>query len=215
INKIMKVEIWSDLVCPFCYIGKRNFEHALEQFEQANDIKIHWRSFELQPGLKTDGSRNQYEHLAKNKGWTLDYSKKVHDNLVEKAKEVGLEYNFEESIPTNTFDAHRLSHLAKEHDLQDKAEERLFKAHFTDGKNLSDEQTLVELGVEIGLNEDEIRDMLQSDRFADEVENDKYAARQVGVQGVPFFVFNDKYAMSGAQPKEAFIEVLNKAYKEF
>ena len=211
----MKVEIWSDVVCPFCYIGKRNFEHALEQFEQADDIKVHWRSFELQPGLKTDGSRNQYEHLAKSKGWTLDYSKKVHDNLVEKAKEVGLEYNFDQSIPANTFDAHRLSHLAKEHALQDKAEERLFKAHFTDGKNLSDEQTLVELGVEIGLDEDEIRDTLQSDRFADEVEKDKYAARQVGVQGVPYFVFNDKYAMSGAQPKEAFIEVLNKAYKEF
>lgn len=211
----MKVDIWSDLVCPFCYIGKRNFEHALELFEHADTIQVQWRSFELQPGLKTDGLRNQYEHLAKSKGWSLDYSKKVHDNLADKAKEVGLEYNFDRSIPANTYDAHRLSHLAADHNLQDEAEERLFKAHFTDGKDLSDEQTLVELGIEIGLPENEIRDMLQSERFADEVEKDKSAARQVGVQGVPFFVFNDTYAVSGAQAKEAFLEVLNKAYKEF
>lgn len=211
----MKVEIWSDLVCPFCYIGKRKFEHALEQFEHSDDIEIQWRSFELQPGLQTDGTKNQYEHLAESKGWTLDYSKKVHDNLTEKAKEVGLDYNFDQSIPANTHDGHRLSHLAKAHNLQDEAEERLFEAHFTDGKDLNDEEILVELGVEIGLPENEVRETLQSDRYANEVEKDKSVARQVGVQGVPFFVFNDKYAVSGAQQKEVFLDILNKAYKEF
>ena len=211
----MKVEIWSDLVCPFCYIGKRKFEHALEQFEYKDDIKIEWRSFELQPGLQTDGSKNQYEHLAESKGWTLDYSKKVHDNLTEKAKEAGLDYNFDTAIPANSFNAHRLSHLAAKHILQDKAEERLFRAHFTDGKDIGDDETLVELGVEIGLPKDEIREMLQSDLYADEVQNDTDAARQVGVQGVPFFVLNKKYAVSGAQPSEVFLEALQKAYKEF
>lgn len=211
----MKVEIWSDIMCPFCYIGKRNFEHALEQFEDRDEIDIRWRSFELQPGLQTDGSKNQYEHLAEQKGWTLDYSKKVHAQLTEKAKEVGLEYHFDIAIPANSFDAHRLSHLAAKHHLQDEAEERLFAAYFTEGKNIDDEETLIQLGVEVGLPEDEIREMLQSDLYADEVQNDKEAARQVGVQGVPFFVFNNKYAVSGAQPGEVFLETLQKAYKEF
>ena len=211
----MKVEIWSDLVCPFCYIGKRKFEHALEQFEHGNDIGIQWRSFELQPGLQTDGSKNQYEHLAESKGWTLEYSKQVHDQLTKKAKEEGLSYHFDKAIPANTFNAHRLSHLAGEHDLQDEAEERLFAAHFTEGKNIDDNQTLVQLGVEIGLPEDEIRGMLQGNVYADDVERDKVAAREVGVQGVPFFVVNNKYAISGAQPSEVFLDTLQKAYKEF
>jgi|SRR5699024_2448614 len=211
----MKVEIWSDFVCPFCYIGKRKFEHALKQFKHSDDINIQWRSFEIQPGLQTDGSKNQYEHLAESKGWTLEHSKQVHDQLTKKAKEEGLSYHFEKTIPANTFNAHRLSHLAAKHNLQDEAEERLFAAHFTEGKNIDDKQTLVQLGVEIGLPEDEIRDMLQSDLYADEVNGDMTKARQVGVQGVPFFVVNNKYAISGAQPSEVFLETLQKAYKEF
>src|SRR5699024_1103258 len=103
----MKVEIWSDIMCPFCYIGKRNFENALEQFEDKDAIEIQWRSFELQPGLRTDGSKNQYEHLAESKGWSLEYSKKVHDNITERAKEAGLEYNFDTAVPANSFNAHR------------------------------------------------------------------------------------------------------------
>lgn len=211
----MKVEIWSDLVCPFCYIGKRKFEHALEQFEHGDNIEIEWRSYELQPGLQADASKNQYEHLAERKGWTLDYSKQVHAQLTETAKKAGLEYNFDNAIPANTFNAHRLSHLAADYDLQDVAEERLFHAHFTDGKDINDDETLVELGVEIGLPKDEVREMLQGDLYADEVRKDKEAARQVGVQGVPFFVFNGKYSISGAQPSELFLATLQKAYKEF
>src|SRR5699024_7575920 len=190
----MKVEIWSDFVCPFCYIGKRKFEQALEQFKHKDDIEIQWRSFELQPGLQTDGSKNQYEHLAESKGWTLDYSRKVHDNLTESAKEVGLDYNFDKSIPANTFKAHRLAYLAAKHDLQNKAEEHLFRAHFTEGKNIDDDEALVDLGIEIGLPEEEIHQMLRGDLYADEVKDDIAKARQVGVQGVPFFVLNNKYA---------------------
>lgn len=211
----MKVEIWSDLVCPFCYIGKRKFEHALEQFEYSDDIEIEWRSFELQPGLQADGSKNQYEHLAEMKGWALDYSKQVHAQLTETAKEAGLEYKFDKAIPANTFNAHRLSHLAANYDLQDEAEEHLFHAHFTDGKDIDDDETLVELGINIGLPEEEIRKMLQSDLYTNEVQNDKDAAREVGVQGVPYFVFNGKYSVSGAQPSDLFLATLQKAYKEF
>src|SRR5690625_4569626 len=211
----MKVEIWSDIMCPFCYIGKRNFENALEQFEHKDDIEIRWRSFELSPGEKPDPSKNTYEYLAEKKGWTVDYTKKVHARLTKTAKEAGLDYNFDTVIPANSFNAHRLSHLAARHDVQDEAEEHLFAAHFTEGKNIDDEESLVQLGIEIGLPEVEIREMLQSDLYAEEVQSDKDAARRVGVQGVPFFVLNDKYAVSGAQPSEVFLDTLQKAYKEF
>ncbi len=211
----MKVEIWSDIMCPFCYIGKRKFETALKQFEHKDEIEIRWRSFELSPELKTDPSKNTYEYLAEKKGWTLDYTKKVHAQLTETAKEAGLDYNFDTVIPANSFNAQRLSHLAAKRNLQDEAEEHLFAAHFTEGKNIDDDKTLVELGVEIGLPEEEIREMLQGDLYVDEVQNDKDAARQVGVQGVPSFVLNEKYAVSGAQPSEVFLEALQKAYKEF
>lgn len=210
----MKVEIWSDIMCPFCYIGKRNFEHALEKFDAKDKIEIQWRSFELSPEMKTDPSKSTYEHLSEQKGWTLDYTKKVHAQLTERAKEAGLEYNFDKVVPANSFNAHRLSHLAAKHQLQNEMEERLFAAHFTEGKNIDDEETLVQLGVETGLPEKEIRDMLQSNEFSEAVQNDKYAAHQVGVQGVPFFVFNNKYAVSGAQPSEMFLDTLKKAYGE-
>jgi predicted DsbA family dithiol-disulfide isomerase len=211
----MKVEIWSDIMCPFCYIGKRNFEHALEKFDDKEKIEIQWRSFELSPEMKTDPSKNTYEYLAEKKGWTLDYTKKVHDQLTERAREAGLEYNFDSVVPANSFNAHRLSHLAAKHQLQNEMEERLFAAHFTEGKNIDDEETLVQIGTETGLPEDEIREMLQGNEFSEEVEKDKYAAHQVGVQGVPFFVFDNKYAVSGAQPSEMFLDTLKKAYREF
>lgn len=211
----MKVEIWSDIMCPFCYIGKRKFEQALEQFEYSNNIEVRWRSFELAPDLKTDPSINTYEYLAEQKGWTLDYTKKVHARLTETAKEVGLDYNFDTVIPANSFNAHRLSHLAAKHGLQNKAEEQLFAAHFTEGKNIDDEETLIQIGVEIGLQEEEIRTILQSDQYKDDVRQDIVMARRVGVQGVPFFVINNKYAVSGAQQSSVFLEVLQKAYQEF
>lgn len=211
----MKVEIWSDIVCPFCYIGKRNFEQALTQFSHKEHIKIHWRSFELQPGLKTDGSQNQYEHLAASKGWTLDYSKKVHAQITEKAKEAGLEYNFDKTSPANSFNAHRLSHLAAKHGLQDEAEEQLFSAFFTEGMDINDDEILVGLGKAIGLAEMEIREMLQSDLYTGEVQDDISKARQAGIQGVPFFVLNGKYAVSGAQPPAVLLDALQKAYKEY
>lgn len=210
----MKIEIWSDFMCPFCYIGKRKFEHALQRFEHGEAVEIRWRSFELSPDLQTDPSKSTYQYLAETKGWPMEQAKQAHARLTETAREVGLDYRFDSVIPANSFDAHRLSHLAAEHGLQDEAEERLFAAHFTEGKNIDDEETLLQLGKEVGLPEDEVRDLLQGDRFADAVREDQEAARQAGVRGVPFFVFNRKYAVSGAQPSDRFLEVLQKTYGE-
>lgn len=210
----MQVEIWSDIMCPFCYIGKRKFENALKLFENKENIQIRWRSFQLSPELKTDTSKNSYDYLAEKKGLSLDYSKQVHAQLTATAKEVGLDYNFNTTIPANSFNAHRLSHLAAKYDMQNELEERLFAAHFTEGENIDDEETLVKLGVETGLPEPEIRNMVHSDLFKNEVQEDIYSARKVGVQGVPYFVFNDKYAVSGAQPTEVFLGALQKAWQE-
>ncbi|MCU7550072.1 DsbA family oxidoreductase [Chitinophagaceae bacterium LB-8] len=211
----MKVEIWSDIMCPFCYIGKRKFEEALEQFAHKDDLQVEWKSFQLNPDLKTQTDKNIYEYLAEQKGWTLEYSRNVHAQMTTKAKESGLEYNFDSVIPANSFNAHRLSHLASKYNLQDAAEERLFKAYFTEGKNIDDIHTLVQLGIEIGLKEEEVLSMLQSDLYAQQVYLDMYEAQQIGVKGVPFFVMDRKYAVSGAQPDSVFLGALQKAYQEF
>jgi predicted DsbA family dithiol-disulfide isomerase len=211
----MKVEIWSDIMCPFCYIGKRKFEQALEQFANKEDLQIQWRSFQLNPNLKTDPGKNIYAYLAEQKGWTLEYSRNVHKQMTATAKESGLEYDFDKVIPANSYNAHRLSHLAAQYNLQDAAEERLFKAYFTEGKNIDDQETLIQLGIDIGLQEDEVRSMLQTDRFSEGVEQDIYEAQQIGVRGVPFFVIDRKYAVSGAQPSSVFIGALQRAYHEY
>ncbi|MES1213913.1 MAG: DsbA family oxidoreductase [Bacteroidota bacterium] len=211
----MKVEIWSDVMCPFCYIGKRKFENALKQFANKDEIEIQWRSFQLAPDMETDTSKNVYDYLADKKGWTIDYSKKVHHQLENTAKEVGLHYDFDKAVPANSFKAHRFSHLAAKHNLQDAAEERLFAAYFTEGKNIDDTATLVELGKDLGLNPEEVVTVLESEAYSNEVNQDIYRAEQVGVRGVPFFVFDNKYAVSGAQPSEVFLSALQKSYQEF
>src|SRR3954469_7391036 len=168
----MKVEIWSDFICPFCYIGKRKFENALKLFPNKDDIRIQWRSFQLDPDLKTGTNKNLYEYLAEKKGWALDYSEDIHNKMTATAREEGLEYNFDKAIPANTFNAHRLSHLAAKYNVQDAAEERLFAAYFTEGKNIDDKKALVQLGIDAGIPESEVRAMLESDLLTDEVYQD-------------------------------------------
>lgn len=210
----MKVEIWSDVMCPFCYIGKRRFEQALEQFPGKDMVVIEWKSFQLDPDIKTIPGKSVNEYLAERKGWTIDYARKVNDRVTGMAREVGLLYDFDKAIVANSFDAHRLSHFAKKHGKQDAMEEHLFKAYFTEGKNTADHETLIQLASEIGLNADEVRTMLAGNDFSDDVNNDIYEAQQVGAQGVPFFVFDNKYAVSGAQPSELFSDVLQKVWEE-
>ncbi len=214
-NLKMKVEIWSDVICPFCYIGKRTFEMAMAQMPQRENIEVIWKSFQLQPDLITDPSKNTIEHLAQSKGWTMAYTKNAVSQVLSMAQEVGLQYNFDKAVVANSFDAHRLSHYAAQHNKGNEMEEQLFKAYFIDGKNTADHATLTQLAAEIGLNESEVKDVLSSNKYADAVRQDIYEASQVGVSGVPFFVFNNKYAVSGAQESRIFLEVLQKSFSEW
>ena len=209
----MNVEIWSDVMCPFCYIGKRKFEKALEQFPHKNNIKIIWKSFQLDPSTVTDPSLNTVEHLAEKKGWSQQ-AQETTAHVTNIAKQVGLDFHFEKAVVANSFDAHRLSHLAKKYGKQNDLEEKLFLAYFTEGKNTADHSTLLQIGKELGLDEQEITAVLNSDTYANEVEQDITEAQQVGVRGVPFFVLDRKYAVSGAQESDTFLGALTKAYEE-
>lgn len=211
----MKVEIWSDVMCPFCYIGKRKFETALAQMPDSSAIEVTWKSFQLQPDLVTDPSKNTITHLAESKGWTMDYTRQAIGHVIQMAEGVGLQYNFDKAVVANSFDAHRLSHYAAAMGKGNEMEEELFNAYFVDGKNTADQATLTALAVHIGLDEQAVKAVLQSDKYAAEVRQDIYEASQVGVTGVPFFVFNNKYAVSGAQDSKVFLEVLQKAYAEW
>lgn len=212
----MKVEIWSDIMCPFCYIGKRHYEAALQKFSNANDIELEWHSFQLDPDLPKPASKlNAYQYLAERKSISYEESVAMHKNVIEMAKQAGLTYNYDKAVVANSFDAHRLIQLAKTKRLGDEAEERLFKAYFMEGKDMSDAKTLIALGKEIGLEEAELTKVLTSNDFAAAVNNDIAEAQKIGVQGVPFFVFNRKYAVSGAQPSATFLDVLTKSFEEW
>lgn len=213
----MKVEIWSDIMCPFCYIGKRNFEQAMQQFAHKNDIELIWKSYQLDPTIpleRTD-SESVYSYLAKRKGWSLEQTKKMHEGLIQTAKNAGLDYNFDKAVVANSFNAHRLIQMAKTKGLGDKAEERFFFAYFTEGKDIGDTAVLLELGLEMGLSENEINSALAESTYAQSVKADIKEAQEIGVNGVPFFVFNRRYAVSGAQPAEAFLETLNVSFAEW
>lgn len=210
----MKVEIWSDVMCPFCYIGKRRFEAALEKFDNKNEVEVEWRSFQLNPHMKTVPGKSLNEYLAETKGWTLDYARRANEHVTNMAAEEGLEYHMDKAVVANSFDAHRLLQLAKTKGLGDQMEEQLFKAYFTEGKNTADHNVLVELGTNAGLDNHEIREVLESNAFADEVSKDLELAEQFGIRGVPFFVFDRKYAVSGAQPEDVFLQTMDAAGRE-
>jgi protein disulfide-isomerase len=211
----MKVNIWSDVRCPFCYIGKKKFEMALGRFDDKDKVEVIWRSFQLDPNLETKTGINAVDHIAAIKGISQEQAEEMHNHVTRVAKEVGLEFNFEKAVVANSFNAHRLIQLAKTRGLGNEAEEQLFKAHFTEGKNIDDNEVLIQAGVAIGLNEKDIRAMLASDAFAKEVSEDESQAHAIGVRGVPFFVFNGKYAVSGAQSPDAFLQALQQSWQAF
>lgn len=210
----IEIEIWFDIVCPFCYIGKRNFEKALSESGMEQQVHVTWRSFELAPDTKTDSSRDIYTYLAERKGWSEEQSRQIHGQVSETARAAGLAYNFDNMFPMNSFRAHRLLHLAKEQGVQGEVKERLLSGYFTESKNIDDEQTLRNIGRDAGISPEKLDDLLNSDVYSDEVRNDIELARQFGVQGVPFFVIDRKYAVSGAQPVEAFKQALAEVAKE-
>ena len=211
----MKVKIWSDVMCPFCYIGKRRFEQALQQFSHADDLEIEWKSFQLNPYMQTDPNVNINQYLAEIKGWTLEDARSMNDHVTGMAAAVGLTYNFDTAIVANSFNAHRFSHLAKQNQLGEAAEEALFKAYFTEGRNIDDTDTLALLGAEIGLDAALVKNTLASDAFTNEVKKDIEEAQYLGIRGVPFFVFNDKYGISGAQDVKVFVQTLEKSFSEW
>ena len=210
----MQIEIWSDIVCPWCYIGKRRFEAALAKFAHRDQVKIVWRSFELDPDAPraTDGSLN--DMLAKKFGISPARAAAMNAHVTSLAAEEGLDYRLDQAKHGNTFDAHRLLHLAETHELQAAAKERLMAAYFTEGRSISDADSLVSLGVEIGLPADDIRATLESDAYADAVRADERRAQMLGITGVPFFVFDGKYGVSGAQPSATFLDVLEQVWAE-
>lgn len=211
----MKVEIWSDILCPFCYIGKRNFENALNQFDDKDNIEIIWKSYQLNPTMPDMPTETYLDYLVKHKGMSIEQVKGMLENVKQTAKQAGLDYNFEKAVMVNSLSAHKLIQFAKNKGLGDQAEEALFHAFFTAGKNIADYKTLTQLGLEIGLSKNQVENALNEKKYEALVEQDIFEAKQLGVQGVPFFVLNRKYAVSGAQPPEAFLKSLQKAYSEW
>jgi predicted DsbA family dithiol-disulfide isomerase len=210
----MKVEIWSDVVCPFCYLGKRRFEKALDLFSHKDEVEVEWHSFLLDPHIQHTPGMSIHEYLAGKKAVSVEEAKLLHLKMAERVKESDLYYDFDKIIPANTFDAHRLIQYAKSQGLQEQAEERLFHAYFSEGKNIGDRTTLAMLGSEIGLDKGNTSSMLDGIQFTEEVERDLYEAHSIGVQGVPYFVFNSKYAISGAQASELFLGALSRTWKD-
>ena len=211
----MKVEIWSDVMCPFCYIGKRRLEHAIEQLPFKSDIVVEWKSYQLDPDIKNEPGKTVDQYLAERKGVTVAYARQMNGQVTRMAAEAGLEYNLDKAVVANSFDAHRFSHLAAKHGKGDAAEESLFKAYFSEGKNIADRDILIQLGIDIGLNGADIKQALEGDAYTQEVQHDIEEATTLGIRGVPFFVIDRKYAVSGAQSAEVFLQALDQSFAEW
>lgn len=210
----MKIDIWSDVVCPFCYIGKRRLEAALAEFPHRDDVEVAWHSFELDPTAEAAAAGSLPDRLARKYGMSREQAVASSENLAANAATVGLDFRWEQARPGNTFDAHRLIHLAGASGLAGAAKERLLRAYFTEGRAIGDRDTLVELATEVGLDPAAVRQVLESEDYAEAVRADEEQARAYGINGVPFFVLDEKYGISGAQPTEVFTQALTQAWTE-
>lgn len=211
-TRTFTVNIWSDIACPFCHLGRRQFELALAQFEHRDRVQVVWRSFQLQPDLVTDTTKTMNAHLAETKGWSDDDIRGITAQIEARGMAVGLEYHFDRVRVANTRRAHRLLHVAREAGRQDVVKGLLLRANFTEGRNVDDIPTLVEIGVAAGLAAEGLRALLESDRHDAAIEQDIATAGQVGARGVPFFVFGGKHAVSGAQGTDVLLETLRAAW---
>jgi predicted DsbA family dithiol-disulfide isomerase len=210
----MLVEIWSDVVCPWCYIGKRQFEQALATFAHRDDVTVEWRSFELDPTAPKRLEMPMAELLSKKYGMSQDEARAANTRISGIAAGVGLQYRLDDAQMGNTFDAHRLIHLAATRGVADAMKERLMAAYFTEGAPIGELPTLVQLATEVGLDAGEVEAALAGDDFADEVRADEQRAGQLGISGVPFFVIDQAYGVSGAQPSEVLAGALQQAWDE-
>jgi predicted DsbA family dithiol-disulfide isomerase len=207
----MQVDIWSDVVCPWCYIGKRRFENALARFEHRDQVQVVFHSFELDPGAQASPAGSIPERLAAKYRISLEQAVQQNERLARMAAAEGLDFHFDKAQPGNTFDAHRVLHLAREHGKQAQMKERLFRAYFTEGEQLGDRETLIRLAHESGL---DARGVLESDDYAEEVREDERLASDLGINGVPFFVLNGRYGVSGAQPADLLVSALEQVWNE-
>ncbi|WP_261512173.1 DsbA family oxidoreductase [Chryseobacterium paludis] len=210
----MKIEIWSDVMCPFCYIGKNNFEQALEKLPFKDQVEVEWKSFQLDPTLNPSETKNTLTYFREKKGFPEAQASQMISQVAQMGKGAGIDFNFEKALITNTFSAHKLLHLSKKYHKSNEMEEALFIAHFIDGKNVGDPDTLVSIADSLGIDREEAKQAVTSEEFTHEVNEDIQQARNNGITGVPFFVLNGKYAVSGAQPVDVFENALQQTYKE-
>lgn len=213
VERAVKIDIWSDIVCPFCTIGKRHLQLALDAFPHRDDVEIVWHSFELDPAIEAAPTRPLVDSIAAKYGISREQSQASQEDIARRAAAVGLTFNWQQARFGNTFDAHRLTHLAAAHGLGDEAQARLMSAYFTEGVAIGDPAELQRLGEEIGLPADEVRALLAGDAYADAVRGDEAQAQALGITGVPFFVLDDTFAVSGAQPVELFGQALAQAWE--
>jgi len=211
----MKIEIWSDVMCPFCYLGKRKFENALAQFADKEHIEVEWKSFQLNPALVTNTAISIQQYLSEHKGMSLEQVKQSQSYITQAGQVVGLDYHFDKVIVANTFKAQQLLKFAHEKNKQNEMEERLFEAFFTEGQNVDDLITLVQLAIEVGLDATGLHDALETNQYLAQVQADIAEANALGIHGVPYFVFNRKLAVNGAQESPVFLETLRKAFTEW
>jgi predicted DsbA family dithiol-disulfide isomerase len=213
--KQLPIDIWSDIACPWCYVGKRRLEKALGDFAHKDSVVIHWRAFELNPSAPRAIEEGRHvERLAKKYGMSVAQAEKRTAQLCEVAKADGLDFDFEHIRPGNTFDAHRVVHLGGERGVQDAVKERLLRGYLVEGEAIGEREVLVRLAAEAGLDAEDVRATLASDTYAREVRADEQQAAQLGINGVPFFVLGGRYAVSGAQPAELLLRALTQAYTE-
>jgi predicted DsbA family dithiol-disulfide isomerase len=208
----VKVEVWSDVVCPWCYIGKRQLEAAVEQFAHGHEVSVEWKSFELDPTAPATSDLAMSEILQRKYGMTAEQVESTNQRITGLAAELGLEYHLDKVQAGNTFDAHRLIHLAGTHGLGDAMKERLMAAYFSEARPVGDKATIAELAAEVGLDPTEVDEVLAGDRFSAEVRHDEARARALGATGVPFFVIDEAYGVSGAQPAEVLLSALDQAW---
>lgn len=208
----MRIEIWSDVVCPWCYIGKRNLEAALAEFPHADQVTVEWRSFELDPTTPTQVGLSMDEVLERKYGMSPDQAATANRQMTELAARVGLEYHLDRVRIGNTFDAHRLLHLAAHEGRGGEMKERLLHAYFTEGRTVSDPASLTDLAAEIGLDRERVGAVLASDEYADEVRADEARAVELGSTGVPFFVLDGRFGVPGAQPPDVLLRLLHRVW---
>jgi predicted DsbA family dithiol-disulfide isomerase len=214
--KSLDVHVWSDIACPWCYVGKRRLETALAAFAHRDAVQVRWRAFELDPAApRIRASELPYaERLAKKYGSSVQQAEQRLAHLAEIAGAEGLDLRFDRIRPGNTFDAHRLIALARARGVEGAAKERLMHAYFTDGLAVGDPGVLVRLGEEIGIGGAEVRDTVASDAYSEEVRADEELAHNLGISGVPFFVMGERLALSGAQAPSVLGEALEQAWTE-